>query len=342
MEHKQPKPGFPALQPLHFIQAELIDAEDEHDANHSNDTAISITLSLDESIDAPTTVRLTESTAQGFTEPLDGLGQAIPLEVLLIRSGTFTMGSPSDEFRHNEAEGPQHRVNVPTFFMGRYPITQAQWRVVAGMPPVNMALDAKSTCLFKGKKFHTAAFFKGGDDHPVAPISWNEAVEFCDRLTRHSGRPYRLPSEAEWEYACRAGTKTSFAFGKTLTTGIANYKGDRDRGDPRGLYREETTPVNHFGVANWWGLCDMHGNVREWCADHWHETYKGAPTDSSPWFLSDEEIKRLPCDAVFKRVIRGGACDDMASFCRSAYRRGWYTTNIFDVKFGFRVVCSVL
>ena len=287
-------------------------------------------------------MRLTESTTQGFTETLDSLGQAIPLAMLPIRGGTFTMGSPSDEFGREEAEGPQHEVNVPNFFMGRYPITLAQWRVVANMPQVNIELDADLSSLFKGKKkkMRRLTRLKGGDDYPAALIDWHEAVEFCDRLAHYSGRPYRLPSEAEWEYACRAGTKTPFAFGNTLTTGIANYRGNRYQDELKGAYREETTPVNHFDVANAWGLCDMPGNVFEWCSDHWHETYEGAPADGSSWLLNHEDMKRLPCDAVHKRVLRGGCYHNTANFCRSAYRRGWYTTNIVNTEFGFRVVCS--
>ena len=137
------------------------------------------------------------------------------------------------------------------------------------------------------------------------------------------------------------GTKTPFAFGKTLTTELANYEGPVTyQSGPGGNSCEETTPVNHFEVTNAWGLYDMHGNVHEWCADHWHTTYEGAPTDGSAWLLSDEDVKRLPCGESEKRVIRGGSYNDMPSSCRSAFRRGWYATNVGNDGFGFRVACS--
>ena len=265
----------------------------------------------------PFTLRRTLLTAQGFTEPLEGLGDAIPLDMLLIRGGTFTMGSPFDEPDRNDDEGPQHEVTVPTFLMGRYPITQAQWRIVAGLPQVNRQLDLDP------------AYYKGSN-RPVENVDWYEAVEFCDRLACHSGRPYRLSSEAEWEYACRAGTDTPFSFGKTLTPELANYDGDETyNGGPEGEYRQETTPVDHFEVANAWGLCDMHGNIFEWCLDHWHNTYEGAPKDGSAWLTDKEETGR---------IIRGGSWYYDPRYCRSAYRFNTYPVDRSFI-IGFRVVC---
>ena len=184
------------------------------------------------------------------------------------------------------------------------------------------------------------SYFKG-DDRPVEQVSWFEAVEFCDRLSHHTGRTYRLPSEAEWEYACRAGTTSPFHFGETITTDLANYRGTDEpsfdwsgsygRG-PKGIYREETTPVGSFGIANAFGLYDMHGNVWEWCQDHWHDNYEGAPTDGSAWV-----------DAVAEkgasRVLRGGSWYSYPAFCRSAvhpFNDPGYRFN----SYGFRVVCS--
>lgn len=250
------------------------------------------------------------------------------LEMVYVPGGTFTMGSPEDELERASWEGPQHAVTVPSFFMGRYPVTQAQWRFVAGLAQVNQAL-APDPSRFKG------------DTRPVEKVSWNDAVEFCLRLSRHSGQTYRLPTEAEWEYACRAGTTTPFHFGETITTDVVNYRGtDNKTGSttysgsygagPKGEYRKETTPVDHFGVANAFGLSDMHGNVYEWCQDHWHDSYEGAPEDGSAWLSDDEGAGQ---------VIRGGSWLDIPRNCRSAYR----VIFLSDARYtyiGFRVVCS--
>ena len=264
------------------------------------------------------TLRRTAATTRYYTEPLEGIGEAIPLQMLLIPEGTFMMGSPEDELDREEREGPQHEVSVPPFFMGRYPITQAQWRVVASLSQVNRELNSEPSN------------FKG-DNLPVEQVSWYEAVEFCDRLSAQTGPSYRLPSEAEWEYACRAGTTTPFHFGKTLTTEVANYNGNYTYADgPKGEYRETTTPVDQFEIANAFGLSDMHGNVYEWCQDHWHDNYKGAPTDGSAWLTDDKEANRL---------LRGGSWYNGPGNCRSAYRS--YVTpggRFFNV--GFRVSCS--
>jgi formylglycine-generating enzyme required for sulfatase activity len=178
-----------------------------------------------------------------------------------------------------------------------------------------------------------------GEKRPVEQVSWNEAVEFCARLSRKTKRMYRLPSEAEWEYACRAGTTTPFHFGETITTDLANYCGE-DRtineilykgsygNGPKGTYRKETTEVGTF-PANAFGLYDMHGNVWEWCADYWHENYNGAPTDGSAWLTEDENANRL---------LRGGSWYNAPRSCRSAHRN-WYRSDVRDSNFGFRVGC---
>ncbi|PZO57455.1 MAG: hypothetical protein DCF15_07115, partial [Phormidesmis priestleyi] len=251
------------------------------------------------------------------TESLEGIGEAIPLQMLLIPAGTFMMGSPEDEPERQEREGPQHEVSVPPFFMGRYLVTQAQWRVVAALRQVNRELNLEPS------------EFKG-DNLPVEQVSWYEAVEFCDRLTAQTGRPYRLPSEAEWEYACRAGTTTPFHFGKTLTTEVANYDGNYFYADgPKGAYRETTTPVDHFEIANAFGLSDMHGNVWEWCQDH-YDSYDKTPIDGSAWVTSDRDARRL---------LRGGSWFYNPGGCRSAFRN--YNTPDFRLNIiGFRVSCS--
>ncbi|USR91741.1 SUMF1/EgtB/PvdO family nonheme iron enzyme [Phormidium yuhuli AB48] len=231
-----------------------------------------------------------------FLELLPG---DITLEMVAIPEGSFVMGSPDDEPERRDNESPQHEVTVPSFFMGRYPVTQAQWRLVAAMPQLERELKPDPS------------HFKG-DNRPVEQVSWYDAMEFCARLSAHTGREYRLPSEAEWEYACRAGTTTPFHFGEMITTEVANYDGNSTyNGGPKGDNRGETTPVGHFGIANAWGLSDMHGNVWEWCLDHWHNNYGKAPTDGSAWLSEDEGSTR---------VLRGGSWLDVPRHCRSASR----------------------
>jgi formylglycine-generating enzyme required for sulfatase activity len=265
-----------------------------------------------------------QRTAQYFREDL---GHDIQLDMISIPGGTFIMGSPPEELEHKKNESPQHSVTVQPFFMGKYPVTQAQWRFVAQLSQVNKKLDPNPS------KFK-------GDNRPVETVSWYDAVEFCDRLSTHTKRQYRLPSEAEWEYACRAGTTTPFHFGETITTDLANYNGEYSYGQgPKGVYRKETTAVGSFGVANNFGLYDMHGNVWEWCLDDWHDNYKGAPTDGSPWFNSDDKLS----DKSGRAVMRGGSWFNDPPYCRSASRsydnrdeRDYIISFI-----GFRVVCVV-
>ena len=253
--------------------------------------------------------------AYQFVEDLPG---GVGIEMVAIPSGRFLMGSPEGE--GGDSERPQHQVTVPPFFMGRYPITQAQWRAVAAMPKVKQDLETDPS------------HFKGDDMRPVEQVSWDDAMEFCARLSAHTGRSYSLPSEAEWEYACRAGTTTPFHFGETITTDVANYDGNYTYGDgPKGERRGKTTPVGQFGVANAFGLCDMHGNVREWCLDSWHGNYEGAPTDGSAWDADG---------ARDGRVRRGGSWDAYPTYCRSAYRNFNFPANRL-INGGFRVVCHV-
>ncbi|NEP18936.1 MAG: formylglycine-generating enzyme family protein [Leptolyngbya sp. SIO4C1] len=281
-------------------------------------TAGSVTLVPTSAGGRSIVLRRTPRTARGYIEPLLEIADALPLHMVLIPSGTFIMGSPEDEPEREEREGPQHEVTVPQFFIGQYPITQAQWRAVAALPRVERKLNPDPSS------------FKG-DNHPVERVTWYEAVEFCQRLVEHTGREYRLPTEAEWEYACRAGTTTPFYFGKTLTTEVANYNGKSTYNDgPKGEYRQTTTPVDHFGIANAFGLSDMHGNVYEWCQDHYHRSYEGAPTDGSAWLTSDGKATR---------VRRGGSRLSLPMLCRSAFRYP-YTPVSRGNSIGFRVVCS--
>ena len=248
---------------------------------------------------------------------VEALGNAVSLDMVFIPAGEFRMGSREGELERLEGEEPRHRVSVAAFFMGKYPVTQAQWRAVAALPQVNRELKLEPSD------------FKG-DEWPVAQVSWVEAVEFCDRLTKLTGRQYRLPSEAEWEYACRAGTTTPFHVGETITTDLANYNGnDAYEDGPKGVYRKKTTNVGSF-PANGFGLYDMHGNVWEWCLDHWHENYEGAPVDGTAWLSSDKGARRL---------LRGGSWYDVPENCRSALRSRNDPDNQLNL-IGFRVVCS--
>jgi formylglycine-generating enzyme required for sulfatase activity len=208
-----------------------------------------------------------------YQEFLDA-NNATGLPLVLIPSGEFLMGSPEGEEDSDDDERPQHWVSVESFLMGQTPITQEQWAVVAGWEKVGKDLDPDPS------------EFKG-DQRPVEQISWQDAIEFCARLRRKTKKDYRLPTEAQWEYACRAGTTTPFYFGETLSTELANYDGNYTYGrGSKGEYRKETIPVKSF-PANGWGLYDMHGNVYEWCLDPWHESYEGkTQTDSEVW---DEE-----------------------------------------------------
>jgi formylglycine-generating enzyme required for sulfatase activity len=250
---------------------------------------------------------------------VEDLGNGVILEMAAIPGGTFIMGSPKEEENSMDSERPQHEVTIEPFFMGKYQVTQEQWRFVAQLPQVNRDLE-QDPSRFKG------------DNRPVEQVSWEDAVEFCDRLSQYTGRTYRLPSEAEWEYACRAGTTTPFHFGETITTDLANYDGNSTYGNGvKGVYRKETTEVGSFGVANNFGLYDMHGNVWEWCQDNWHSNYEGAPTDGNAWLDNEESSDR--------KLLRGGSWFYNPDYCRSAYRSssnlGHYNNDI-----GFRVVCS--
>ncbi|MEO1792800.1 MAG: formylglycine-generating enzyme family protein [Cyanobacteria bacterium J06629_19] len=266
----------------------------------------------------PLTIRRTPRTSQGFIEQRLVIDKALPLQMVLIPEGSFVMGSPDDEPERYDDEGPQHEVSVPSFLMGRHPVTQAQWRAVAELPQENVALDA------------APSHFEG-DNRPVEQVSWDDATEFCARLAQLTGLPYRLPTEAEWEYACRAGTTTPFYFGNTLTDELANYDASVTYANgPKGEYRESTTSVGHFGLENSFGLSDMHGNVFEWCQDHWHDNYEGAPADGTAWTEDGDNSKR---------VLRGGAWDSYPRNCRSALRYDPSREYRFN-GIGFRVSCS--
>ena len=248
----------------------------------------------------------------GFEEVL---AEGIALKLVQIPAGELQMGSPADEKERFEDEGPQHLVRLQSFFLGQTPVTQAQWKVVAGWPKLDVDLNPDPSS------------FKGAN-RPVERVSWKEAVEFCRRLSQRRQWEYTLPSEAQWEYACRAGTTTPFAFGETISSELANYDGNYTYGTgPKGSYREETTDVGSF-PANAWGLYDMHGNVWEWCLDQWHDNYQGAPADGRARVVDGSKETG--------RLLRGGSWIDIPGDCRSAFRnRGRPDDRDDDV--GFRL-----
>jgi formylglycine-generating enzyme required for sulfatase activity len=240
-----------------------------------------------------------------------------------IPAGGFRMGSPEDEPERFEREGPQHEVTLGSYFMALTPITQAQWRAVAAWQKVERDLDSDPSD------------FKGAN-RPVEQVSWFDALEFCRRLSQRTGQSYRLPSEAQWEYACRAGSTTAFHCGATLTPEVTNYDSNSIyENGPKGTYREQTIDVASF-PANAWGLYDMHGNVLEWCLDEWHESYEGAPTDGRAWVDAAEGEKSK--ESVKAKLLRGGSWFDFPRYCRSAFRYRPLPGLAFYCV-GFRVVC---
>ncbi len=243
---------------------------------------------------------------------IDTLAGAIALQLVSIGGGQFVMGAPATEPGHDPSQPPQTIAAVEPFWMSIYPITQKQWRAVTMLPAVNSPLEPDP------------AHFKG-DDLPVEQVSWQEAMEFCARLnqwieTQSSDltlRHYRLPTEAEWEYACRAKTTTPFNTGQTLTTELANYDGTHPyRQEPAGTFRGTTTAVGGFGKANDFGLYDMHGNVLEWCGLNQNTQ------DTTAW-----------------RVVRGGSWKSLPQHCRSAYRAG-LRADTQSPEVGFRLVAE--
>ena len=233
------------------------------------------------------------------------------LDMVSIPGDTFNMGYPTSEAQRLNTESPQHLVTIKPFYMGKYAVTQAQWIAVARLAKVKQDLKPELSDF-------------NGENRPVERVSWDDAIEFCARLGKKTGKKYRLPSEAEWEYACRAGTSTPFHFGETITTDLVNYDGNYPYPcAPKGKYREQTTDVGSF-PPNAFGLYDMHGNVWEWCQDVWHENYNNAPTDGSAW-----ETGRY-------RIQRAGSWDDYAKVCRCAYR-DWDQAGGWWWDYGFRV-----
>ncbi|NJN23400.1 MAG: formylglycine-generating enzyme family protein [Acaryochloridaceae cyanobacterium RL_2_7] len=238
---------------------------------------------------------------------IERLPGGVELAFACIPRGNFLMGSPdTDEFSEGY-ERPQHLVTIPQFYMGRTPVTQAQWHAVMGNNPSE---------------------FQGGD-RPVEQVSWDEAIDFCQKLSNLIGRECRLPSEAEWEYACRAGTTTPFYFGDKITRELGNLvESEISEAGIDQAPRNQTTDVGLF-PANAFGLYDMHGNIWEWCLDHYHPTYDGAPNTNAAW-VTDMTSNT--------RILRGGSWLSSPWHCRSAYRFS-SKTRLRNSMVGFRV-CS--
>ncbi|MGK7886095.1 MAG: SUMF1/EgtB/PvdO family nonheme iron enzyme [Crocosphaera sp.] len=263
------------------------------------------------------------ATAQYIAEDL---GNDVTLEMVEIPGGKFMMGTDDEEIERLvkkfdwdgfRRERPIHEVRVSPFFIGKYPITQAQWKAIATLNKIDIDLKPDPSS------------FKG-DDRPVENVRWDECVEFCKRLSELTGKEYKLPSEAQWEYACRAGTTTPFHFGETITTDLANYNGNSVfASESKGQHRHETTPVGQF-PPNAFGLDDTHGNVWEWCADDGYSNYEGAPTNGSAWISDDNNPTK---------VIRGGSWGNYPNICRCAYRY-YYDLPVNSPYVGFRVVCG--
>jgi formylglycine-generating enzyme required for sulfatase activity len=198
----------------------------------------------------------------------------------------------------SDSEKPIHRVNLREFLIGKYPVTQAQYQAVIGTNPSN----------FKGRQ------------NPVERVSWHDAVKFCEELSKRTSRKVKLLTEAQWEYACRAGSTGKYCFGNDVSK-LGNYA----------WYSENLgSKIHPVGekLANSWGLHDMHGNVWEWCEDVWHENYNGAPTDGSSWLTSGDQNRR---------ALRGGSWNFGVFNCRSALRRRGIAGNSGS-NIGFRVV----
>ena len=236
-------------------------------------------------------------------------------EMVLIPSGIYIMGSPADEPERSDDEGPQHQVIIPRpFAIGRFALTFDEWDAYALATGGYRPWDEDW----------------GRGSHPVINVSWKHAQQYLRWLVSQTGQDYRLPRESEWEYACRAGTTTRFHTGDCITTDQANFNGNNPaEGCPEGRYPEQTTPVGGY-PPNLLGLHDMHGNVFEWVADCWNDSYIGAPGDGSAWMAGD-------CG---RAVLRGGSWGSIGGFVRSAYRyfrdRGYrYGSR------GFRVARSV-
>ena len=243
--------------------------------------------------------------AKNIKEEVIDLGNGVELIMVLIPAGKFLMGSPDDEANREDDE-MQHKVTISKpFYMGKFEVTQEQWELLMGNNP--------SPSEFKGKKV------------PVTDITWDECQNFIKNLNKKTKSKFRLPTEAEWEYSCRAGTSTAYSFGDLINPSNANYR------DPEKDEDSEPLPVGRYNKSNAFGLCDMHGNVLEWCNDwwDWYENY------------SDDDFidPQGPSEGDY-RIFRGGSCFENPSELRSAYRGSGVPSDRHGA-LGFRLAMTI-
>ncbi len=331
-------------------------------------------------------IRKRQRQAHYYTETL---GNGVTLDMMQIPSGMFCMGTPLAEIERLcqvygeewfRAEHPQHLVTVPSFFMGKTPITQAQWQAICEADAdLSIAKDLKPDPSSFKEDYKEINRWQ----RPVESVSWYDALKFCAKLSKITKRNYRLPTEAEWEYACRAAPIQNlgeqnlnssdekllieewnqnryqlFHFGETLSTDVANYRGtdweyegktypsNFGRG-LKGTYRKQTTPVGYFKVANEFGLYDMHGNVWEWCLDSWHENYEreDVPTDGTVWNENKNHYQDILANIDELLSISSSHVIRGGSWYYLPNRcrsayRNYYLPDVVNFNLGFRVVCA--
>jgi uncharacterized protein (TIGR02996 family) len=248
---------------------------------------------------------LTEGVRPCLPRQTIALGADLEMVFHFLPPGSFLMGSPESEKGRRDDEA-QHRVTLARgFWMAVTPVTQVQWQSVMGSSPSHFQ----------------------GEELPVEQVSWESCQDFCRKLGTHEEKSFRLPTEAEWEYACRAGTTTPYFFGETLSEELANYNGSfQSSQETAGLYRRWTTAVGSL-PPNAWGLCDMHGNVCEWCQDCYAKDPRKAPSDAEGG------------KGGVARVLRGGSWNNIAKSCRAAFRPARHPAYRYR-SIGFRVAFS--
>ncbi|MEM9219410.1 MAG: formylglycine-generating enzyme family protein [Cyanobacteria bacterium P01_F01_bin.150] len=273
------------------------------------------------------------------------------LKLVFIPKGSFLMGVERENGNrvdnHYRTNEPQHKVHLKAFWLGQYPVTIAQWQAVTTLPQVQCEMRLEPSQ-------HRPHVDVNLDSHPISCISWDEAIEFCARLSAHTGRSYRLPTEAEWEYACKAETTTPAHFGEhvllkrsQLPDAYLSLVSSPSSAPDNQMYllnydhlMKGTTPVGSY-PANPWGLYDMHGNVCEWCLDRWHDDYSTKPETvkwdgNRSWNTGGSGKKSL------FQPVRGGTCWSSGDECQSMARQIGFRNADVDILYGLRVVCDAI